>query len=357
MRPHHAQAARSTLHPHAHAQRSSTGTGDHTAAPPTLRHATSAPSLPRVVSGRRRALPSAWREPNQEGRTHVEKGWSGRFVVKESETQLKPRTGWFNTARPLANVSNSQSGRSQSSPTQTIRARSPRPPSNSGSMYLRAPVHPTIHRARSAPRPTRVHVPVPAPPVRPSPVVQPSLVVCRSASNLGSSSSVMTRASVGSGRARQKAKSVSRTRGDENVHDEEEEEGEAGPVLAPEYTPTDGLPISPSRPIIRPQRSTGFLRRRPSPSPHTSHQIEDEPDLASIISAFRPPSAPASPTRRQRSIRSLRALLKDPRFPDVPVVCVASPGTVCAGGPGRAVWMSGRGWEEEVGRKNVMSGR
>ena len=160
-----------------------------------------------------------------------------------------------------------------------------------------------------------------------------------------------TRASAGS---RRKAKSVSRVRGgDESV--DEEEEGEAGPVLAPEYTPTDGLPISPARPVIRPQRSAGFLRRKPSPP--TSFPVEDEPDLASIIHAFRPPSAPASPTKRQRSIRSLRALLKDPRFPDVPVVCVASPGTVCAGGAGRAVWMSGRGWEEEVGRKNVLGGR
>ena len=67
-------------------------------------------------------------------------------------------------------------------------------------------------------------------------------------------------------------------------------------------------------------------------------EVDDEPDLASIIHAYRP-SSPRS-TGRHASIRSLRALLKDPKFPDVPVVCVASPGTVSAGGPGRTLWLA-----------------
>ncbi|KAG9106585.1 hypothetical protein FRC07_008777, partial [Ceratobasidium sp. 392] len=137
------------------------------------------------------------------------------------------------------------------------------------------------------------------------------------------------------------------------------EDDQPSPILAPETTQTDGLPPTPARPAIHRARSNGFLRRK---QPQTRHQHqptddEAEPDLASIIHAFRPPSSPPSPTRRQRSIRSLRALLKDPRFPDVPVVCVASPGTVGVGGPGRAVWMSGPGWEAEVRRKNTMGVR
>ncbi|KAG8781583.1 hypothetical protein FRC12_021738 [Ceratobasidium sp. 428] len=147
--------------------------------------------------------------------------------------------------------------------------------------------------------------------------MQQSTVVCRSRSSFGSSLSVQTRSSVNS-----------------------PDEDQPSPILArPEATPTDGLPPTPARPTIQRARSNGFLRRKqPAPS-------------ASIVDAFRPPS----PTRRQRLVRSLRALLKDPRFPDVPVVCVASPGTVGAGGAGRALWMSGPGWGAGVRRKNTTS--
>jgi hypothetical protein len=268
-------------------------------------------------------------------------------VVKEIETQLKPRNGWFSTARPLANVSNA---RAPTSPPQTIRAGrsgSQHPPMARSSLL----VPPTLHRARSAPRPSRIHVPVPAPPVRPSPVVQQNVVVCRSVSSLGSSLSVQTRASSNKSRSHSRPGKIP----NEDEEEEDEDEIQPSPILTPEATPPDGLPPTPARPPITRARSNGFLRRKqqqqPAPMP-----IEDEPDLAAIIHAFRPPSAPPSPTRRQRSIKSLRALLRDPKFPDVPVVCVASPGTVGVGGPGRAVWMSGAGWEAEVRRKNSVRG-
>ncbi|KAG8692767.1 hypothetical protein FRC09_010969 [Ceratobasidium sp. 395] len=288
---------------------------------PALRHTTSAPSLPRISpSGglRRRALPAAWRDAaGKQREAAVYKAWSGGFAPKTVETQLKPRStsGWFSnsgTIRPSAGTL-----RIQTSSPGTIRGLTLAVPSHS---------YPTLYRARSAPRSTSVHVPVPAPPVRPSPVVQQSTVVCRSQSSFGSSLSVQTRSSVNS-----------------------PDSDQPSPILAPETTPTDGLPPTPARPTIQRARSNGFLRRK-QPAPPVD-QDEREPDLASIIDAFRPPS----PTRRQRSIRSLRALLKDPRFPDVPVVCVASPGTVGAGGAGRALWMSGPGWEAEVRRKNTMA--
>ncbi|QRW10933.1 hypothetical protein RhiLY_09932 [Ceratobasidium sp. AG-Ba] len=277
-------------------------------AQPALRHTTSAPSLPRTTSGRRRALPSAWRDaannPNKPA-------WSGGFVPKTIDTQLKPRSGWFGTVRPA-------DARAQTSPAATIRART---------STLRPPI-PTLHRARSAPRSTRVHVPLPAPPARPSPVVQANTVVCRSQTNL-----------VVPARSR----SLSRGR-----------KTDESPILAPEpgSTSTEGLPPTPARPTLQRARSNGFLKR-PVVHMHTPSFADDEPDLASIISAFRS----SSPSRRQRSIRSLRALLKDPRFPDVPVVCVASPGTAGAGLPGRALWMTGPEWEAEVGRKNTFNGR
>lgn len=229
-----------------------------------LRHTSSAPSLPRAVSGRRRGLPMAWRELD------APKAWSGGFVAKPETHSTR---GWFGSTRSLDSQQLGQ---------------------------------PSVHRVRSAPR---IHVPAPAPPVQPTPVVQPSVVVCRSIS-----------------RAPSPPKS-----GQHPEHD-------AQLCLAPEPSLPDGLPPTPCRPVLPKQHSNGFLRR---PRPHVVPLDDDEPDLASIINAFRPPSEPTSPTRRQRSIRSLRALLKDPKFPDVPVVCVASPATVSAGGPGRALWMRG----------------
>lgn len=298
---------------------------------PTLRHVTSAPSLPRAASGRRRALPSAWREQDKNlesgaQQISVVKAWSGGFVAKQTEVTLKPRRGWFGS--PLA----------ESTPNSTLRARSgSQPPRGTTSTHLRPP---TIHRARSAPRPSRVQVPAPAPPVRPSPVVQPSVVVCRSVSSLGSSSSVQTRSSV---KSKSRLRSPTRHDSGLGLNSDEEDEAPTCPVLTPEHTSPDGLPPTPNRPVLIKQRSNGFLKRsKPIPVPS---EVDDEPDLASIIHAFRPPSAPPSPTRRQRSIRSLRALLKDPKFPDVPVVCVASPSTVSAGGPGRAVWLRGTEWD------------
>ncbi|KAG8737353.1 hypothetical protein FRC10_008291 [Ceratobasidium sp. 414] len=302
--------SRPTLYPHY-------GRSDR--AGPALRHTISAPSLPRIPSGgRRRALPTAWREAGKQEMAY--QGWSGGFAPKIVETRLEPRSSWFNTVRPSA----SSTIRVQTSPPGTIRAGRGE---NQLHSTLEVPDHPTLHRARSAPRSSYIHVPVPAPPVRPSPVVQQSTVVCRSQPNLGSSLGIQTRWS-------------------------RVDEDQPSPILTPEATPTDGLPPTPSRPAIYHSRSNGFLRRnRP---PILPAEDEREPDLASIIDAFRPPSAPPSPTRRQRSIRSLRALLKDSRFPDVPVVCVASPGTVGVGGPGRAMWMSGPGWEAEVRRRNTI---
>ncbi|CAE6417364.1 unnamed protein product [Rhizoctonia solani] len=110
-------------------------------------------------------------------------------------------------------------------------------------------------------------------------------------------------------------------------------------VLTPESAYPDGLPSSTRvRPVLVKQRSARFLRRG-TLQPRSIEEDDPEPDLTSIIDAFRPPSAPPTPARRQRSIRSLRTLLKDPKFPDVPVVCIASPGAVNAGGAGRALWM------------------
>ncbi|KAG9078762.1 hypothetical protein FS749_009176 [Ceratobasidium sp. UAMH 11750] len=302
-------SSRPMLHPH-HGRPDRAG--------PALRHTTSAPSLPRISSGgRRRALPAAWREAGKQETAY--QAWSGGFAPKLVEPALEPRSSWFNTVRP----STSSTIRAHTSPPGTIRA------SHSRST-LGVPNYPTLHRARSAPRSSSyIHVPVPSPPVRPSPVVQPSTVVCRSQPNLGSSLSVQTRWSGA-------------------------DEDQPSPILTPEATSTDGLPPTPARPTIRHSRSNGFLRRKRPQLALALAEDEREPDLASIIDAFRPPSAPPSPTRRQRSIRSLRALLKDSRFPDVPVVCVASPGTVGVGGPGRAVWMSGPGWEAEVRRRNTL---
>ncbi|KAH7322155.1 hypothetical protein B0J17DRAFT_723659 [Rhizoctonia solani] len=292
---------------------------------PKLRHVTSAPSLPRTASGRRRALPSAWREPvvhKPEDAPPLKTGWSGGFVPKQTEVQLASRGGksWFGTV-----TSDS-----------TVRVRSGSQPPRA-SRTLRPPI---VHRARSAPRLNKahVHVPAPAPPVRPSPVVQQNVVVCRSVSSFGSSSSVQTRSSV-------KSKSRSKL----SLQSDDEEPVSPCPVLTPESAHPDGLPSTPARPVLVKQRSARFLRRA-TPQPQPIEDDEPEPDLASIIDAFRPPSAPPSPTRRQRSIRSLRAVLKDPRFPDVPVVCVASPGTVNAGGAGRALWIRDSGWDATVRR-------
>ncbi|CAE6402833.1 unnamed protein product [Rhizoctonia solani] len=287
---------------------------------PVLRHVTSAPSLPRAVSGRRRGLPPSWRDqavPKPAEATQPSKtGWSGGFVLKQTEVQLKSRSkGWFGTVTADS----------------TARVRSGSQPPRA-SHTLRPP---TIHRTRSAPRPSKIHVPAPAPPVRPSPVVQPNVVVCRSVSSLGSSSSIHTRSS---GKSKSKSKL--------SLESDDDEPVSPCPVLTPESAHPDGLPNTPARPVLVKQRSTRFLRRSNQPRP--VEEDEPEPDLASIIHAFRPPSAPPSPTRRQRSIRSLRAVLKDPKFPDVPVVCVASPGTVNAGGPGRAVWLRDPGWDSTV---------
>ncbi|CAE6478372.1 unnamed protein product [Rhizoctonia solani] len=288
--------------------------------PPRLRHVTSAPSLPRTASGRRRALPSAWREPavHKADARPPKTGWSGGFVPKQSEVQLASRSGksWFTTVTSDSTVR----ARSGSQPPRASRTLSP----------------PMVHRARSAPRLNKVHVPAPAPPVRPSPVVQQNVVVCRSVSSFGSSSSVHTWSSV-------KSKSKSKL----SLQSDDEEPVSPCPVLTPESAHPDGLPSTPARPVLVKQRSARFLRR-PTPQPQPIEDDEPEPDLASIIDAFRPPSAPPSPTRRQRSIRSLRAVLKDPRFPDVPVVCVASPGTVSAGGAGRALWIRDSGWDATV---------
>ncbi|CAE6517632.1 unnamed protein product [Rhizoctonia solani] len=279
---------------------------------PVLRHVTSAPSLPRAASSRRRALPSAWREQTtyqpEENTQPLKTAWSGGFISKQTEIQLTSRgnKSWFGTV----------------SSDSTVRARTGSQPPRA-SQTLRPP---TIHRARSAPRPSKVQVPAPAPPVRPRPVVQQNVVVCRSVSSLGSSMSVQTRSSV-----------RSKSRSKLSLASDEEEPTSPCPVLTPESAHPEGLPSTPARPVLVKQRSARFLKR--SPPPHPIEDDEPEPDLASIIDAFRPPSAPPSPTRRQRSIRSLRALLKDPKFPDVPVVCVASPGTVNAGGPGRALWL------------------
>ncbi|CAE7143879.1 unnamed protein product [Rhizoctonia solani] len=290
---------------------------------PVLRHVTSAPSLPRVASGRRRGLPSAWREQTAQPPDTApppKVGWSGGFIPKQPDSQLKSRKGWFGTV-----TSDS-----------TVRVRSgSQPPRACASPTLRPP-RPTIHRARSAPRLNKVHVPAPAPPLRPSPVVQPNVVVCRSVSSLGSSSSVQTRSSV---------RSRSRSR---HVQSEDDEPGSPCPVLTPESAHPEGLPSTPARPVLVKQRSARFLRRG---TPQPRSPIEDdepEPDLASIIDAFRPPSGPPSPARRQRSIRSLRALLKDPKFPDVPIVCVASPDTVNAGGLGKTIWIRDPGWDATV---------
>ncbi|KAF8696538.1 hypothetical protein RHS03_07832, partial [Rhizoctonia solani] len=287
---------------------------------PVLRHVTSAPSLPRAVSGRRRGLPPSWRDqavPKPAEATQPSKtGWSGGFVLKQTEVQLKSRSkGWFGTVTADS----------------TARVRSGSQPPRA-SHTLRPP---TIHRTRSAPRPSKIHVPAPAPPVRPSPVVQPNVVVCRSVSSLGSSSSIHTRSS---GKSKSKSKL--------SLESDDDEPVSPCPVLTPESAHPDGLPNTPARPVLVKQRSTRFLRRSNQPRP--VEEDEPEPDLASIIHAFRPPSAPPSPTRRQRSIRSLRAVLKDPKFPDVPVVCVASPGTVNAGGPGRVVWLRDPGWDNTV---------
>ncbi|KAG9105583.1 hypothetical protein FRC07_009166, partial [Ceratobasidium sp. 392] len=141
---------------------------------PALRHTTSAPSLPRITSsssgangGRRRALPAAWRDAGrqqQQQQTAAYKAWSGGFAPKTVETQLKPRSssGWFGAATGSRSGTIRPSGsnlRIQTSPPGTIRASSqPRGPSATTLAV------PTLHRARSAPRPTRIHVPVPAPP-------------------------------------------------------------------------------------------------------------------------------------------------------------------------------------------------
>ncbi|CEL63290.1 hypothetical protein RSOLAG1IB_05333 [Rhizoctonia solani AG-1 IB] len=288
---------------------------------PVLRHVTSAPSLPRAASGRRRELPTSWRNQFAHKPSEVvqssKPGWSGGFVPKQTEVRLNSRTkGWFATAAADS----------------TVRVRSGSQPPR-GSHTLRPP---TIHRTRSAPRPSKIQVPAPAPPVRPSPVVQPNVVVCRSVSSLGSSSSVQTRSSA-------KSKSKSKL----SLESDDDEPISPCPVLTPESAHPDGLPTTPVRPVLVKQRSARFLKRS-NPPPRSVEEDEPEPDLASIIHAFRPPSAPPSPARRQQSIRSLRALLKDPKFPNVPVVCVASPGTVSAGGPGRAVWLRDPGWDNTV---------
>ncbi|KAJ1301965.1 hypothetical protein OPQ81_000802 [Rhizoctonia solani] len=309
-------------HPHPHSQ-DTQRTITTARSQPLLRHATSAPSLPRVVSGRRRGLPSAWREHDahrSDNNTQPPKsGWSGGFIPKQTEVQLKPRgKGWFGTV-----TSDS-----------TVRVRSGSQPPRA-SQALRPPI---IHRARSAPRMSKVQVPAPAPPVRPSPVVQQNVVVCRSVSSFGSSSSVQTRSSI-------KSKSRSKL----SLASDDEEATSPCPVLTPESAHPEGLPSTPGRLVLVKQRSTRFLRRpTPQPQPIPIEDDEPEPDLASIIDAFRPPSAPPSPTNQHRSVRSLRALLKDPRFPDVPVVCVASPDTVNAGGAGRAIWIRDPGWNGTV---------
>ncbi|KAL5638005.1 hypothetical protein ACGC1H_002317 [Rhizoctonia solani] len=288
---------------------------------PALRHVTSAPSLPQITSSRRRGLPSAWRDQpiHTESTPPPKTSWSGGFIPKQTEQHTSRGKTWFGTVTSES----------------TVRARSGSQPPRAAT--LRPPV---IHRARSAPRLNKAHaphVPAPAPPVRPSPVVQQNVVVCRSVSSLGSSSSVQTRSSV---RSKPRSKRSLQS-------DDDDEPVSPCLVLTPESAYPDGLPSTPARPVLVKQRSARFLRRG-TPQPRSIEEDEPEPDLASIIDAFRPPSAPPSPARRQRSIRSLRALLKDPKFPDVPVVCVASPGTVNAGGAGKAIWIRDPGWDATV---------
>ncbi|KAF8755391.1 hypothetical protein RHS01_05288 [Rhizoctonia solani] len=226
-------------------------------------------------------------------------GWSGGFVLKQTEVQLKSRSkGWFGTVTADS----------------TARVRSGSQPPRA-SHTLRPP---TIHRTRSAPRPSKIHVPAPAPPVRPSPVVQPNVVVCRSVSSLGSSSSIHTRSS---GKSKSKSKL--------SLESDDDEPVSPCPVLTPESAHPDGLPNTPARPVLVKQRSTRFLRRSNQPRPVE----EDEPEPDSRRSSMRSGHLP----------RHL-----DPKFPDVPVVCVASPGTVNAGGPGRAVWLRDPGWDSTV---------
>ncbi|KAG8700728.1 hypothetical protein FRC11_012707, partial [Ceratobasidium sp. 423] len=87
-------------HPHAQDTQRTTTTAQ---SQPALRHATSAPSLPRAASGRRRGLPSAWREqatqPPNNTTQPLQTAWSGGFVSKQTEVQLKSPGGksWFGT--------------------------------------------------------------------------------------------------------------------------------------------------------------------------------------------------------------------------------------------------------------------